>query len=39
VAKLKTKENIFVRINTNPAEEAQVDFGYLGMSRDDGGSN
>lgn len=39
VAKLKRKENIFVRIHTNPGEEAQVDFGYLGMSRDDSGSN
>jgi len=39
MAKLKKKENIFVRIHTQPGEEAQVDFGYLGMSRDDSGKN
>ena len=39
MAKLKRKENIFVRIHTDPGEEAQVDFGYLGMSRDDSGKN
>jgi len=39
VAKLKRKENIFVRIHTKPGEEAQVDFGYLGMSPDDSGKS
>ena len=39
MAKLKRKENIFVRIHTDPGEEAQVDFGYLGMTRDDSGKN
>lgn len=37
IAKLKRKENIFVRIHTEPGEEAQVDFGYLGMTPDDSG--
>ncbi len=37
VGKLKRKENIFIRIHTEPGEEAQVDFGYLGMSPDDSG--
>jgi len=37
VNKLKRKENIFIRIHTMPGEEAQVDFGYLGMSPDDTG--
>ena len=39
VSKLKRKENIFVRIHTEPGEEAQVDFGYLGISKDDFGKN
>ena len=39
VNKLKRGQNIFVRIHTEPGEEAQVDFGYLGMSRDDTGKN
>ena len=39
MAKLKRKDNVFVRIHTDPGEEAQVDFGYLGMSRDDSGKN
>lgn len=39
VSKLKRKDNIFIRIHTEPGEEAQVDFGYLGMSRDDSGKN
>lgn len=39
INKLKRKDNIFIRIHTEPGEEAQVDFGYLGMSRDDFGKN
>jgi len=39
INKLKRKDNIFVRIHTEPGEEAQVDFGYIGMSRDDFGKN
>lgn len=39
INKLKRKDNIFIRIHTEPGEEAQVDFGYLGMSRDDAGKN
>ncbi len=32
------KEKIyFIRIHTEPGEEAQVDFGYLGMTADDSG--
>lgn len=32
IRKLKRKTNIFVRINTEPAEESQVDFGYVGLT-------
>lgn len=31
--------DIFVRVNTLPGEEAQVDFGYVGITRDDAGKN
>ncbi|KJJ83663.1 transposase [Candidatus Omnitrophus magneticus] len=34
LAGIKRKENIFVRIHTEPAEEAQVDFGYIGLTTD-----
>ena len=36
---LKRGQNIFVRINTEPGEEAQVDFGYIGITKDDAGKN
>ena len=36
---LKTFISPFVRVHTIPGEEAQVDFGYPGMSRDDAGKN
>ena len=39
INKIKRKENIFIRIHTEPGEEAQVDFGYLGMSKNDSGKN
>ena len=39
VSKLKRKDNIFVRMHKEPGEETQVDFGYLGMSRDDSGKH
>ena len=39
INKIKRKENIFIRIHTEPGEEAQVDFGYLGMSKNDAGKN
>jgi len=39
VGKIKRKENIFIRIHTQPGEEAQVDFGYFGMSKNDGHKN
>lgn len=32
VADIKRRENIFVRIHTLPGEEAQVDFGYVGLT-------
>lgn len=37
VAKIKKRENIFVRVHTKPAEEAQVDFGYVGRTKDNDG--
>jgi len=39
INKLKRKDNIFVRIHTEPGEEAQVDFGYLGITKDDSGKS
>lgn len=39
INKLKRSQNIFVRIHTEPGEEAQVDFGYLGLTKDDSGKN
>ncbi len=37
IAKIKASENIFLRIHTPPGEEAQVDFGYVGLTTDDTG--
>ena len=37
IRKLKRKEEIFVRVHTPPGDEAQVDFGYVGKTRDDEG--
>lgn len=37
IRNIKVRENIFVRIHTEPAEEAQVDFGYVGLTTDDNG--
>jgi transposase len=34
VGELKKREDIFVRIHTAPGEEAQVDFGYVGKTKD-----
>lgn len=39
INKLKRSQNIFVRINTEPGEEAQVDFGYVGLTKDDSGKS
>jgi len=39
IKKMKKISEIFVRINTLPGEEAQVDFGYVGITRDDSGKN
>lgn len=37
IASIKKKTKIFIRIHTDPAEEAQVDFGYVGYSLDNQG--
>lgn len=37
VRHLKKRHNIFIRIHTNPGEEAQVDFGYVGYTLDNSG--
>jgi len=34
LAAIKKRDNIFVRIETKPGEEAQVDFGYIGLTVD-----
>ncbi|MCP5061952.1 MAG: IS21 family transposase [Ignavibacteriae bacterium] len=34
---IKRKNNIFIRIHTKPGEEAQVDFGYVGLTKDNNG--
>ena len=39
VLKLIEKDLSAVRIHTEPGEEAQVDFGYLGITKDDAGKN
>jgi len=39
IKKMKKITDIFIRINTLPGEEAQVDFGYVGITRDDDGKN
>lgn len=36
-AKIKKRPDIFVRMHTDPAEEAQVDFGYVGFTLDNAG--
>jgi len=37
IASIRKREKIFVRIHTKPAEEAQVDFGYVGLTSDNTG--
>lgn len=37
LAEITKRENIFVRIHTAPGEEAQVDFGYVGLTSIEGG--
>lgn len=37
VRKLKKKGDIFVRVHTDPGHEAQVDFGYVGKTKDEEG--
>lgn len=39
IKKIKKISDIFIRINTLPGEEAQVDFGYVGITKDDTGKN
>jgi len=34
ISKIRKRENIFVRVHTSPGEEAQVDFGYVGLTSD-----
>jgi len=36
---MKKITDIFIRVNTLAGEEAQVDFGYVGITRDDDGKN
>jgi len=36
IRKLKRKEDIFIRVHTSPGQEAQVDFGYTGRTKDEG---
>jgi transposase len=37
IAGIKKREDIFVRIHTSAGEEAQVDFGYIGRTKDNAG--
>lgn len=37
LADIKKRDEIFVRIQTSPGEEAQVDFGYVGLTPDNNG--
>ena len=37
VAQIKGSKAVFIRVHTLPGEEAQVDFGYAGYTRDDTG--
>jgi transposase len=37
VNQIKKNKNIFIRVHTKPAEEAQVDFGYVGYTLDNFG--
>lgn len=37
LADIKKRDEIFVRIHTFPGEEAQVDFGYVGLTMDNNG--
>lgn len=37
ISGIKKREGIFVRIHTKPGEEAQVDFGYVGITVDNEG--
>jgi len=37
LTRIKKREKIFVRIQTYPAEKAQVDFGYVGLTMDNNG--
>jgi hypothetical protein len=34
ISKIKKRENIFIRVHTKAGEEAQVDFGYIGLTLD-----
>ena len=34
ISRIRKRDNIFVRVHTLPGEEAQVDFGYVGLTPD-----
>ncbi len=36
---LKRNKNIFIRVHSNPGNEAQIDFGYVGYILDNSGKN
>ena len=37
ISKIRKRGNIFIRVHTLPGEEAQVDFGYVGLTPDNSG--
>lgn len=37
IKNIKKKDNVFMRIETAPGKEAQVDFGYVGLTKTDSG--
>lgn len=37
IVSIKKNQNIFIRVHTQPGEEAQVDFGYVGYTFDNAG--
>ena len=37
IASIKKRENISIRFHTDPGQESQVDFGYVGLTKDNSG--
>lgn len=37
IATIKKRENVCIRFHTEPGKEVQVDFGYVGLTRDNSG--